>query len=538
MGGALEENRASLKDLVIRLFAGNLVAWGRPLILGGTHQDAGGDAAGKRTTLDALFRRAALRGVNGVALSDAPNRDSFADGAPRKLTYAQADRAISAFAAQLRQLGLQTDTVVALQLPNTVESVIALLGVIRAGMIAAPLPLLWRKRDIVSALRPIGAKVLITSSRIGAVAHAEIAMQAAAELFPVRYVCAFGSNLPDGIVPLDDIFFSTVSIEAGQTPAREGDVADHVAVVTFEETADGIRAVARSQRQLIAGGLGPFQENGSIVNGKLLSTIPLGSFAGLSLTLMPWLLGGGALSLHHAFDPEAFATQALEHEGGTVVLPGPALRALTKANSQCRPAAIVALWRSPDRLASESKWNAAVKLIDVACFGETGLIAAARGDNHMPKPIPAGAIGNIAATMRSTSGTLMLRGPMVPNSAFPPGIEDNSGQNFGAQHFAIDDQGFADTGYPCRTENDQIVLISPPAGVTSIGGYRLHQASFDAAVAAIDTGATIVALPDAMLGQRLAGSSRDNNAFMTEMQVRGLNALIAGAFAPRNQKAA
>ena len=151
----------------------------------------------------------------------------------------------------------------------------------------------------------------------------------------------------------------------------------------------------------------------------------------------------------------------------------------------------------------------------------------------MPKPITAGLIGTVAETKRSTSGTLMLRGPMVPVSAFPPGIEEN-----GAQPFAADDLGFADTGYPCRVENDRIVLVSSPAGVTSIGGYRVHQASFDAAVAAIEPSATIVALPDAVLGQRLAGSARDNAAFMTESQVRGLNALIAGAFAPRTQKAA
>ncbi len=42
------------------------------------------------------------------------------------LSFAQADRAISALAARLRGLGLQTDTVVAIQLANTVESVIAL----------------------------------------------------------------------------------------------------------------------------------------------------------------------------------------------------------------------------------------------------------------------------------------------------------------------------------------------------------------------------------------------------------------------------
>jgi hypothetical protein len=502
------------------------------LIVGGTQRDAGRDAADSRTTLDALFRRAAIRNVDAIALSDPPNRANFTGGVPRQLTYAQADRAISAFAARLRELGLQTDTVIGLQLPNTVESVIAVLGVVRAGMIAAQLPLLWRKTDIANALRPLGAKAIVTSVRIGSTSHADIAMQAAAELFPVRYVCAFGSNLPDGVVGLDDIF-APAAPDFGQPLARAGNSADHVAAITFDETADGTRAMARNQRQLIAGGLGPYRESGAVTDGKTLSAIPLGSFAGLSLTLMPWLLGGGALSLHHAFDPEAFAAQAHAHYGGLVILPGPALRALTKANSQCRPATIVALWRSPDRLAAEPRWVGATKLIDVASFGEIGLIVAARGDDRLPKPIPLGPAGTVIETARSTSGTLMMRGPMVPASAFPPGIEGN-----GAQHFAIDNQGFADTGYPCRVESERIVLISPPAGVTSIGGYRLYQAVFDAAVAAIDTRATIVAVPDAVLGQRLAGSSHDSDAMAAEMQARGLNGLIAGAFAPRPQKAA
>ena len=49
---------------------------------------------------------------------------------------------ISAIASRLRRLGLHTDAIVGIQLPNTVESVLTLLGVLRAGMIAAPLPLL------------------------------------------------------------------------------------------------------------------------------------------------------------------------------------------------------------------------------------------------------------------------------------------------------------------------------------------------------------------------------------------------------------
>ena len=101
------------------------------MILGGAHFELNSEAAGSRATLDDLFRRAAVRNIDAVALADPPNRESFADGVPRKLTYAQADRAISATAAKLRRLGLQTDAVVAMQLPNTVESVIVLLGVLR-----------------------------------------------------------------------------------------------------------------------------------------------------------------------------------------------------------------------------------------------------------------------------------------------------------------------------------------------------------------------------------------------------------------------
>ncbi len=45
-----------------------------------------------------------------LAIADPPNRQSFTHGSPRALIFAQADRAISAFAASLRDLGLPTDS--------------------------------------------------------------------------------------------------------------------------------------------------------------------------------------------------------------------------------------------------------------------------------------------------------------------------------------------------------------------------------------------------------------------------------------------
>jgi hypothetical protein len=508
------------------------------VILGGAHFELNSEAAGSRATLDDLFRRAAVRNIDAVALADPPNRESFADGVPRKLTYAQADRAISATAAKLRRLGLQTDAVVAMQLPNTVESVIVLLGVLRAGMIAAPLPLLWHKRDIVAALKPLNAKAIITASHVGSAQHVEIAMEAAAELFPVRYVCGFGRDLPDGVVSFDGVL-TPGPLDSEPPPARTGDAAAHVALITFDEGAEGICAVARNQRELIAGGLGPHLESGAAQDGTLLSAIPLSSFAGLSLTLLPWLLGGGRLNLHHAFDPDTFAAQARAQDGGIIVVPGPALASLADADSLGRPASIVALWRSPERLATVAPWRGDGTLVDVASFGEVGLIAARRGADGVPADIPFGVIGaphgsaaadTVVETMRSVAGMLALRGPMVPTQAFPPGAEQGV-----ERHFTAHESGFVDTGLACRLDRDSqtLTLTAPPAGMTGIGGYRFVQSAVDLAVASVDPSATIVALPDAFLGQRLAGNAKDRDEIIAALQSRGLNPLIAGAFRPR-----
>jgi non-ribosomal peptide synthetase component F len=418
-------------------------------------------ADGSHATLDDLFRRAGVRHPDALALIDPPNAESITGSAPRKLTYAQADRAISAFAARLRGLSLQTDTVVALQLANTVDSVIALLGVLRAGMIAAPLPLLWRKQEMIAALSRAGAKAIVTSR-----AQAEIAMQVAADLFPIRFICAFGCDLPDGVVPLDDVFGHS-ALEFFQPSARPGQAAVHVAVITFDVTSDGLVPVARSHAELIAGGLAAFLEDGLAEDATILSTIPPGSFAGIALTIVPWLLSGGALALHHGFDPAVFAEQVRTHDISAVVLPGPTLAALADAGllgAQIKT--IFALWRAPERLAAALPWQGDAALVDIVSIGETGLLPARRGPDGLPAP--------------------------PPHDAF-----------------------------------------AAPAGLTTVGGYRFRQSEVDAAVAGIDPDAVIVALPDAHLGQRLAGSARDGAAIAAELQARSVNPLIAGAFRPR-----
>jgi hypothetical protein len=346
-------------------------------------------------------------------------------------------------------------------LPNTVESMIALLGIVRAGMVAAPLPVLWRRQEMVEALRNAGAKAIVTAARIGGTRHAELAMEVAAELFPIRQICAFGDDLPDGVVPLDGVFAGGT---AEPPPRRLGDVSAQVIAMTFDVTADGIAAVPHSQAQLLEAGVTVYEASGLAADAPLLSTIPLSSFGGLSVTLVPWLIAGGALHLHHGFDADAFAAQSAAMNDGAVVLPGPALGAL--ANAVAGSNRTVALWRAPLGAAAQTP---SPNIVDCVPFEETSAIAAARGADGLPDP-------------------------EVVNAA-------------------------ARIGKP---------------GTVAVGAYQFGQRALDAAVAAADPTAVIAALPDALLGNRLAGHAGDAARIAAGLAARGANPLVAHAFRPRS----
>jgi hypothetical protein len=505
---------------------------------------------GGRATLDDLLHRAVQRHPDAIALVDPPNRESFTDGEPRRLTYAQADRMVSAIAGRLRRMGLSTDSVVALQTANTVDSVLALLGVLRAGLIAMPLPLLWRRAEAVAALSRVSAAALMVSGRVGAADHYDLAMQIAAAIFPIRYVCGFGRGAPDGLVPFDDLY-TTDQLDA--FPATEAERAPepgpgaHVAVITWDMSVDGLVPVARSHAELIAGGLAVLLESRIEQDAAMLSTLPLSSFASLAVALIPWLLAGGTLALHQPFDPSAFLAQRQAIGPGTVIVPGPLLAQLAEGGLLAPDtglATVIGVWRAPERVSRAPAWrDGRTRLVDVLAFGEVGLIAACRDPAGRPAAIPFGIVfapsgprGTVAAVeiAATPAGTLALRGPMVPRAAFPPGAERSA-----QPCFKVAANGFVDTGYACLPDSPTMVLTGPPPGMVGVGGYRFVLRDLQDTVARTeDDTATLAALPDALAGHRLAGSAADGTMVHEALVRLGANPLLAGAFRKRPRPAA
>ena len=165
---------------------------------------------------------------------------------------------------------------------------------------------------------------------------------------------------------------------------------------------------------------------------------------------MPWLICGGTLTLHHAFDPISFATQIEAQDIDAVVLPGAAISRLAQAGLLDAAKAVLALWRAPERMQRAEPCEARGIVIDVASFGEIGVVALRR-DGIQPSAacLRHGAFtdgeGDAAPLLevaRSAAGTLMLRGDAVPVSGFPFGRRP---------HHASSAGGFIDTGYPAAS---------------------------------------------------------------------------------------
>ncbi len=187
-------------------------------------------------------------------------------------------------------------------------------------------------------------------------------------------------------------------------------------------------------------------------------------------------------------------------------------------------------WHEPD-----------IALVDVAIFGEAALAPARRGGDK-PNPLPVGSMtvpredtGGIAMAelVRTETGTLAMRGPMVPHHSFPPGIEGS-----GLPYFKIGPRGLVDSGYNCRIDSVSkgIVVTGLPAGIVGVGGYRFPLRDLQEIVGGIDGAAMLAALPDPIVGQRLIGNAADRDTIQAALDIVGVNPLVVAAFRDRSKQ--
>jgi hypothetical protein len=488
-------------------------------------------------TLDLLFRRILARKPDAPALRDPINKQRITGQPVKRLNFAEADRAISALAAHFIEAGLPNNSVIAVQLPNTVELMLTVLAAHRAGLVVAVCPLLWRQAELTVALNRTGARAIVTTSKIDGINHADLAMNAAAEAFSIRHVCGFGTDLPEGMASLD--LALTKQSSTTRPVVEDGRKA---AIISFDVTADGFRPVPRTHLHLIAGGLALSLESDVPQGSNLMSAFAAASFAGLSSSLALWLLTGGTLALHHPFDSEALERQTRDQSCDTLIAPAQLALRLTGLDMASRLPAlrrVIGLWRAPEQVASSEPWTVKqAALTDIYLFGEAGLFGARRTEDGAPASILPGKQGvphdvagsSIAGEIFLTpKGTLALRGPMVTAAAYAPPLPPSDSL------VAQQPRDFVDTEYAARLDRSTgaICITSPPSGIMAVGGYRFLSGELQEWARRLGHGALLTALPDRLSGHRLAGRAPDNARARAALNELGLNPLMVEAFRDR-----
>ncbi len=273
-------------------------------------------------TVDALFRDAVAKRGPEAALADAPNREALVGSPPQRLTWTELETRVDALAHALAGLGVGRGDVVATQLPNVVEGVLAFLACARMGAILSPIAMAYRGHELRQILPVIEPKAYLTVGEFHGCDHAAMLADLRREGVTAAEILSLADQAPEGVSRMSDLL-DRAARTPFPTPA-DLDAAEALTICWTSGTEAMPKGVPRHHDHWVVNGEALVEAAGLTAGDTILNPFPLINIAAIGGMLMPWLVCQGRLIQHHPFDLPIFLGQ-MQEEGVVYTVAPPAV---------------------------------------------------------------------------------------------------------------------------------------------------------------------------------------------------------------------
>ena len=465
-----------------------------------------------------------------LSVVDPANREVFTDGAPRRLTWAQVGAEVTALSRSLYRAGIRADDVVGVQLPNSVELALIYLAVAGLGAITCPFPVQYAQHELTQMGTMAGLKAFVTVGRVNRVRPAAQAVELLPRIPSLHTVLAWGVDLPDDVVALDEDLRCTERDDEYQAyrASLEPHPNDCVTLCWTSGTEGIPKGVPRTHGDWQTVALGTVSTPKLTGTDVLLNPFPMVNAGGMAGMYLPWLMLGATLVQHHPFDLEVLLTQ-IETEHVTYTCAPPAVLNNLIANPELMDRHDLSTLRAVGSgSAPLSAWmiqgwerDRGVEVLNL--FGSNEGLCLFGCPDTIPDPADRGRLfprpGDPTFAWRARAGREtrsrlvdLQTGEDITENGRPGELRVSSPTVFAGYWGGIanpfDEQGYYRTGDIFELTGDGghlLVYVDRAKDLISRGGYKVSAVEIESLLLAHPkvAEAAVVGMPDPTLGERI-----------------------------------
>jgi hypothetical protein len=352
-----------------------------------------------------LFNLLASRAAahpDSIVFHDQPDGERWTGRVSGQWSAAFAFDCVCRLASYFASLDLPERAPLGICLTGGAEATLVLLAAERAGLIPFFLPLTANWAEVARQIEAAGIQAVVTQARAGEQRPSERMSEIAAGYFRLRFLMAFGPDVSDGVVDLDEMV-ATAGPKPTITPTISAvSTISTISAISIKEPGlislpryPGARPVYRPSRSLVAASAAILVSAGIRPGDRLLTLLAPDDLRGLATGPVAALLTGASLETHGVFDA-ATLLASLESDTPThLVAPGWLEPALARLDLPESIATLILVHDAPVRFRAHNALQH--RVVDVLAFDETALIAGARTQTGLfTLSLDAGADGGLS----------------------------------------------------------------------------------------------------------------------------------------------